>query len=60
MSTTFSLSEQLLCSFAAYLVDGGFALQTGNSYLSELRSTRISLGLPDPRDKSSLPILKRV
>ena len=34
--------------------------QTGKSYLSALRSMQISLGLPDPRDQSLLPILKRV
>ena len=56
----FPLSEQLLCSFAAYLADQGLAPQTGKSYLSALRSMQISLGLPDPRDQSSLPILKRV
>ena len=56
----FPLSEQLLCSFAAYLADEGLAPQTGKSYLSALRSMQISLGLPDPRDQSSLPILKRV
>ena len=56
----FPLSEQLLCSFAAYLADQGLAPQTGKSYLSALRNMQISLGLPDPRDQSSLPILKRV
>ena len=56
----FPLSEQLLCSFAAYLADQGLAPQTGKSYLSALRSMQISLGLPDTRDHSSLPILKRV
>ena len=58
----FPLTEQLLCSFAAYLADQGLAPQTGKSYLSALRNMQISLGLhvPDPRDQSSLPILKRV
>ena len=56
----FPLSKQLLCSFAAYLADQGLAPQTGKSYLSALHSMQISLGLPDPRDQSSLPILKRV
>lgn len=56
----FPLSEQLLCSFATYLADQGLAPQTGKSYLSALRNMQISLGLPDPRDASSLPILKRV
>ena len=56
----FPLSEQLLCSFATYLADQGLAPQTGRSYLSALRSMQISLGLPDPRDRSSLPVLKKV
>ena len=56
----FPVSEQLLCCFAAYLADQGLAPQTGKSYLSAIRSMQISLGLPDPRDQSSLPVLKRV
>ena len=34
--------------------------QTIKSYLSAVRSMQLSLGLPPPRDQSSLPILKRV
>ena len=56
----FPLTEHLLCSFVAFLADQGLAPQTGKSYLAALRSMQISLGLPDPRDQSSLPILKRV
>ena len=60
VNTPFPLSEHLLCSFAAYLADQQLAPQTIKSYLSALRNTQISLGLPDPREQSSLPILKRV
>jgi hypothetical protein len=60
VTTPFPLSEHLLCSFAAYLADQNLAPQTIKSYLSALRNTQISLGLPDPREQSSLPILKRV
>ena len=60
VSQPFPLTERLLCTFAAYLADQGLAPQTGKSYLSALRSMQISLGLPDPREQSSLPILKRV
>ena len=28
--------------------------------MAEVRNTQLSLGLPDPREKSSLPVLKRV
>lgn len=58
--TPFPVTEQLLCSFAAFLADQGLAPQTVKSYLSAVRNSQISLGLPDPRDQSSLPILKRV
>ena len=44
----------------AYLANEGLAPQTGKSYLSAVRSMQIALGLPDPRDQSSLPVLKRV
>ena len=54
------MSEHLLCCFAAYLANEGLAPQTGKSYLSAVRSMQIALGLPDPRDHSSLPVLKRV
>ena len=56
----FPLTEHTLCYFTAYLADKGLAPQTGKSYLSAVRSMQISLGFPDPREQSSLPILKRV
>ena len=58
--TPFPVTEQLLCSFAAFLADQGLAPQTVKSYLSAVCNSQISLGLPDPRDQSSLPILKRI
>ena len=60
VSTPFPLSEQSLCSFAAYLADQDLAPQTIKSYLSVLRNMQISLRLPDPREQSSLPVLKQV
>ena len=54
------LNIYLLCCFMAYLANEGLAPQTGKSYLSAVRSMQIALGLPDPRDQSSLPVLKRV
>ena len=56
----FPLTEQTLCFFAVYLAEQGLAPQTGKAYLSALRNTQISLGLPDPREQSSLPLLKRI
>ena len=54
------MSEHLLCYFASYLANAGLAPQTIKSYLSAVRSMQIQLGLPDPRDHSSMPLLKRV
>lgn len=60
VSSPFPLSEQLLCAFVAFLADQCLAPQTSKAYLSALRSMQISLGFPDPREHSSLPVLKRV
>ena len=49
-----------MCCFAAFLADKGLALQTGRGYLAAVQSMQIMLGLPDLRDQSSLPMLKRV
>ena len=56
----FPVTEPLLCSFAAFLADSGLAPQSIKSYLAAIRNTQLSLGLPDPREQSSLPVLKRV
>ena len=52
---TFPLTEQLPCTFAAFLADQGLAPQTIKSCLSAVRNMQISLGLPDLRDQSSMP-----
>ena len=56
----FPVTEHLLCSFAAHLADQGLAPQTIKGYLAAVRNTQISLGFPDLREQSSLPVLKRV
>ena len=56
----FPVTEFLLCSFAASMADDGLAPQMVKSYLAAIRNTQLSLGLPDPREQSSLPVLKRV
>ena len=56
----FPVTEQLLCSYAAYLAEVDLAPQSIRSYLAAIRDMQISIGLPDPREQSSLPILKRV
>ena len=52
----FPVSEFLICAFTAYMADSGLTPQTVNSYLSAIRNTQLSLGLPDPREQSSLPV----
>ena len=56
----FPVTEQLLCYFAAFMANQGLSPQTGHSYLSAVRSMQLSLGLPDPREQSAMPILKRI
>ena len=56
----FPVTEQLLCSFAAFMGDEGLAPQTVKSYLAAIRNMQLSLGLPDPQKHSSLPVLRRV
>ena len=60
IAAPFPVTERLLCYFIAYLADQGLSPQTGRVYLAALCGMQISLGLPDPREQSSLPILKRV
>ena len=60
VETPFPLSEQLLCGFSAFLADQNLAPQTIKTYLSAVRNLQLSLGLPDPREQSSMPVLKRV
>ena len=56
----FPVTEHLLCCFAAFMANEGLAPQSIKSYLAALRNTQLSLGLPDPREQSALPVLKRV
>ena len=56
----FPLSEKLLCYYAVFLAKRGLAYQTIKTYMSATRNMHISLGFPDPRDSSSLPILRRI
>ena len=56
----FPVTEYLLCAFATAMADNGLSPQTVKSYLAAIRNTQLSLGLPDPREQSSLPTLRRV
>ena len=60
ITNPFPVFEQTLCRFAAFLADEGMASQMIATYLSALQNTQISMGLLDPRDHSSFPVLRRV
>ena len=60
VTTPFPLTEHLMCCYASFLADEGLAPETIKSYLSALRNMQLSLGFPDPREQSSLPMLKRI
>ena len=54
------MSESLLCYFSSYLACQNLSPQTIKTYLAGIRHTQITLGLPDPKDFSSLSRLKQV
>ncbi len=56
----FPVYERLLCYFATYLAKRNLAPQTIKCYLAAVRNAQIAMGLPDPRDQSSMPLLKRI
>ena len=56
----FPACEYTLCCSASHLAGEGLSPQTVKAYLSAVQNLQLSLGLPDPRDQSSLPVLKRV
>ena len=57
---THFLLLNISCLFVAFLADEGLTPQSIKSYLAAVQNTQLSLGLPDPREHSSLPLLKRV
>ena len=56
----FPVSESILCYFASFLGCQQLSPQSIKTYLSGIRHTQITLGLPDPRQFSSLPRLHLV
>ena len=60
ITNPFPVTELTMCQFAAFLADKGLAAQSIRTYLSALRNAQILRGFPDPRERSSLPILRRV
>ena len=58
--TPFPVSESLLCYFTAHLTRDKLAPQTIKVYLSAIRHMQITMGLPEPREFSSMPRLRLV
>ena len=58
--TPFPVTENLLTYFAAFLAEQGLKAQSIRTYLAAIRHLQLTLGLPDPRDSSSLPRLRLV
>ncbi len=58
--TPFPVSESILCYYASYLAAQKLSPQTIKTYLAGIRHTQITLGLPEPKEYSSLPRLKLI
>ena len=58
--TPFPVSESLLCYFSTHLACQKLSPQTIKVYLSAIRHMQITLGLPEPREFSSMPRLRLV
>lgn len=56
----FPVSESILCYFASYLATIHLSPQTIKTYLAGIRHTQIRLGLPEPKEFSSLSRLKLI
>ena len=56
----FPVSEALLCYFSSAMASEGLSPQTIKTYLGAIRYMQITLGLPEPREFSSLPRLRLV
>lgn len=54
----FPVSEDMLCYFSSYLANAQLSPQTIKIYLSGIRHVQIKLGLPEPKEFSSLPRLR--
>ena len=56
----FPVSEAILCYYATYLACQQLAPRTIKTYLAAIRHMQITLGLPEPREFSSLPRLRLI
>ena len=58
--TLFPVSESLLCYFATHLACQQLSPQTVKVYMAAIRHMQITMGLPEPREYSSMPRLRLV
>ena len=58
--TPFPVSEALLCYYASFLAIQNLSPQTVKVYLAAIRHMQITMGLPEPREFSSMPRLRLV
>ena len=58
IASPFPVSEPILCYYAAYLLTQRLAPQTIKTYLAAIRYMQVLLGLPEPRQFTSLPCLQ--
>ena len=60
VTTPFPVSEDILCYFSTYMVCQGLSPQTIKVYLAGIWHMQISIGLPDPKEFTSMPRLRMV
>ena len=58
--TPFPVSESLLCYFATHLACQQLSPQTIKVYMAAIRYMQITMGLPEPREYTSMPRLRLV
>ena len=58
VTTPFPVSEGILCYFSTYMACQGLSPQTIKVYLAGIRHMKISIGLPDPKEFTSMPRLR--
>ena len=58
--TPFPVSESILYDYASFLASLNLSPQTIKTYLAGIRYMQITLGLPEPKEYSSLPRLRLV
>ena len=60
VTTPFPVSEAILCYFSTYMACQGLSPQTIKVYLSGIRHMQMVIGLPDPKEFTSMPRLRMV